>query len=68
MRRDAEDAHAAGLRDGGGDVSTMSEGKDRELEAELLRELRMHGGLLQIACIARIDARFGDVLSTSTMP
>ena len=42
----AEHAEAAGLADRDDDVAAVGEGEDRELDAESLAELGLHGGLL----------------------
>ena len=40
----AEDAEAAGLRDGGDDVAAVGEGEDGEFDAELVAEFGFHAG------------------------
>ena len=50
----AEHAEAAGLGDGDDDVTTVGEGEDRELDAELLGQVGLHGsGLLSGVAFSR---------------
>jgi hypothetical protein len=42
----AEHAEAARLRDGGHDVAAVGEGEDRELDAQAVAEIGVHGSVL----------------------
>ena len=56
MRSHAEDAHPAGLRYGGRDVTAMCEGKDRKFEFHVSRELGVHR-ISPVIKISRVTKR-----------